>query len=285
MTAWFRRMTWLPALVVALTPLLGGADGGCGPASIGGDDPDSGTGGAATGVGGSVGEPATDAGDPGPGPGTGGAPALDAGPIGTGGVPALDAGSPQGTPCGPVTCGPGLLCCDAACGRCVRTADECSLVDCAPCVAQDARGEGPCDAFLGYAWSGTSCVSVSGCQCVGTECASLWGTREACEAAYTTCDQPPVCQTQKNAVVEYLQRFQSCQAHSHCQTVHVGCVPAEHCSGAFYVNREIDPAQLQQLQAALNLCVNGDSSQGCGLCEAEAPPAACNAGVCGAAQD
>jgi hypothetical protein len=54
-------------------------------------------------------------------------------------------------------------------------------------MAQDARGEGPCAAFLGYAWIGNGCAGISGCSCVGTDCDALFDTDEACAAAYPTC--------------------------------------------------------------------------------------------------
>ncbi len=56
--------------------------------------------------------------------------------------------------------------------------------DCAP---MDARGEGLCDAFFGYAWNGRMCVGISGCSCVGTDCRALFETPRECEMAYGGC--------------------------------------------------------------------------------------------------
>lgn len=55
------------------------------------------------------------------------------------------------------------------------------------CTAQDARGEGACDAIVGIFFDGTDCVTESGCSCVGTKCGDAFETIEACEAAYDGC--------------------------------------------------------------------------------------------------
>ena len=56
--------------------------------------------------------------------------------------------------------------------------------DCAP---MDARGEGFCDAFFGYAWNGRMCVGISGCECRGADCRSLYRSPRDCELAYDDC--------------------------------------------------------------------------------------------------
>lgn len=55
------------------------------------------------------------------------------------------------------------------------------------CRAQDALGEGPCEAELGWVWRGDACWPISGCSCVGTDCASLASTAEECIAAHLGC--------------------------------------------------------------------------------------------------
>ncbi len=90
-------------------------------------------------------------------------------------------------------------CIAAAAGISVRSPGACASTDAgatdagatdatSACAAQDARGVGACDLFLGYAWNGTSCVSLSGCSCTGAACRSLYSTPEACRAAYPSCD-------------------------------------------------------------------------------------------------
>jgi hypothetical protein len=60
-------------------------------------------------------------------------------------------------------------------------------LDSPDCEPDDAAGEGLCDAFFGYAWDGRSCVGISGCDCVGEDCADLTFDPAACEAAHASC--------------------------------------------------------------------------------------------------
>lgn len=55
------------------------------------------------------------------------------------------------------------------------------------CVPQDARAEGACDLFLGYAWNGVTCVSLGGCRCVGVDCASISRDPAVCRARAAAC--------------------------------------------------------------------------------------------------
>ncbi|MBL8601465.1 MAG: hypothetical protein JNK72_06030 [Myxococcales bacterium] len=55
------------------------------------------------------------------------------------------------------------------------------------CAPQDARGEGLCPAFFGYAWRGQRCEGVGGCNCEGAHCDRLAQTPEACEMAHAQC--------------------------------------------------------------------------------------------------
>ena len=55
------------------------------------------------------------------------------------------------------------------------------------CRAQDARGDGLCDAIFGYAWNGMTCVGVTGCRCVGADCGALLRDPAACRARYAAC--------------------------------------------------------------------------------------------------
>ena len=58
------------------------------------------------------------------------------------------------------------------------------------CAPQDARGQGLCDGFFGYAWNGAMCVGLSGCSCVGGDCAALPFDRATCELAHMACPRP-----------------------------------------------------------------------------------------------
>lgn len=57
------------------------------------------------------------------------------------------------------------------------------------CSAQDARGEGACDAFFGYAWDGSGCAGLSGCSCVGADCGATFESVEACQEAHASCER------------------------------------------------------------------------------------------------
>jgi hypothetical protein len=135
-------------------------------------------------------EPGTDGGTP-PPTTDGGTPPPTT-DSGTPPPPPVD-GGPGGEPCGPVTCGPGTVCCNASCGICTAPEESCPAIACAdagpptgPCDAWDAYGEGFCDAFFGYAWNGADCVGISGCSCVGSDCGRLT-TLEECRAIHSGC--------------------------------------------------------------------------------------------------
>jgi hypothetical protein len=74
----------------------------------------------------------------------------------------------------------------------------------ARCSAQDARGKGQCERVLGYAWDGRQCVSLSGCSCVGTDCAGIFQKLESCQAAYAHCSCRPQRARARGACAKYL---------------------------------------------------------------------------------
>ena len=51
----------------------------------------------------------------------------------------------------------------------------------------DVVGVGPCDAVLGFAWTGQGCEAISGCECEGDDCDELFEHADECEAAYSGC--------------------------------------------------------------------------------------------------
>lgn len=57
------------------------------------------------------------------------------------------------------------------------------------CDAQDVRGEGGCEAEIGWMWTGSGCRSISGCSCAGSDCAELAESEEACVAAHSRCSR------------------------------------------------------------------------------------------------
>lgn len=73
-------------------------------------------------------------------------------------------------------------------GRTYAHRGPCATADAGvTCAAMDARGEGLCDLFLGFAWNGNTCVGQSGCRCVGADCARLFRDPMSCVAAYRAC--------------------------------------------------------------------------------------------------
>lgn len=60
----------------------------------------------------------------------------------------------------------------------------------ASCDAQDAIGDGLCDAVLGWSFDGDRCVMQSGCECTGADCDSLFASEAACELTYAECLEP-----------------------------------------------------------------------------------------------
>lgn len=67
---------------------------------------------------------------------------------------------------------------------------DCLCVSDAPrgaCDPMIANGVGGCEVEIGYLWDGSGCRSISGCECVGRDCASLYVDQDSCMAAHTTC--------------------------------------------------------------------------------------------------
>ncbi len=61
------------------------------------------------------------------------------------------------------------------------------------CDAQDAAGEGSCEAIIGTMWNGSACVDLSGCSCAGCDCGALYSGIGACEAAHASCLGLTIC--------------------------------------------------------------------------------------------
>lgn len=106
---------------------------------------------------------------------------------------ALDTGAGPAH-CGETVCGASEYCCSAACSFCAPVGSSCPDIDCAPsCTAQDARGEGDCEIARGWAWNGNACLRVSGCECIGADCGSLFPSEASCTARYAHCPSGAAC--------------------------------------------------------------------------------------------
>ena len=55
------------------------------------------------------------------------------------------------------------------------------------CEAQDAAGEGSCEAIIGTKWDGANCVDMSGCGCAGCDCDDIYPSLQACEVEHAAC--------------------------------------------------------------------------------------------------
>lgn len=96
----------------------------------------------------------------------------------------------DGTACRAIACRCEGTECDAA----FPTEAECNAYfsACVPadpdCTADDATGEGACAAVLGYAFSARGCLPISGCSCIGADCATVQGRSEAaCNDLHGSC--------------------------------------------------------------------------------------------------
>jgi len=82
----------------------------------------------------------------------------------------------------------GCECVGYDCDLLASTLAECQAIhDKCPCRKQDAQGSGPCTVILGWKFDGASCVAISGCDCVGADCGSLFASQTACASANRSC--------------------------------------------------------------------------------------------------
>ncbi|MCC6524522.1 MAG: hypothetical protein IT373_17840 [Polyangiaceae bacterium] len=130
---------------------------------------------------------------------------------------------PADASCPPPPCDPS----DASCPPppCDPSDSNCPPPPCDPsdatcpvsCAADEAKGDGACDAVLGYAWQGCACVPVSGCACVGPSCDALAPSLEKCELAHANCDcAPPAsdCEALASELDALLTAIRSCDPAS-----------------------------------------------------------------------
>lgn len=118
----------------------------------------------------------------------------------------------------------GCSCEGADCDRTYNDAASCEadhaecFGDPGPCEAQDARGEGACEAIVGIVWDGGDCVAISGCSCTGSDCDETYETYEACfedRASCFECDPAP-----GDPGVEFVGR-----SVAECAAIAVACAP------------------------------------------------------------
>ncbi|MBX3272143.1 MAG: hypothetical protein KF729_17895 [Sandaracinaceae bacterium] len=111
----------------------------------------------------------------------------------------------------------GCECVGRDCGALFGELDACERAHagCARCERMDVREEGGCEPVRGFFWDGADCRLLSGCSCVGRDCARVFPTDDACRAAYRACLAPsPVCRTDRD-----------CPSREWC--VEGACVPCD----------------------------------------------------------
>ena len=100
--------------------------------------------------------------------------------------------------CGDSVCGADEICCGGCGGPGACTRDLfCPSVLCLDlCAPQDARGDGNCRLWAAVKWTGTACVHIAGCACVGGDCDAVYSDMATCEAAHRDCDSGCVNNTE-----------------------------------------------------------------------------------------
>jgi hypothetical protein len=95
-----------------------------------------------------------------------------------------DSDCPQpGAPC--QVCSDGSTSCPSA--QCIGGQCQVSFPGCPEaCGAQKITGVGDCKKLLGFAWDGTMCAAIDGCECAG-DCKGLFDSQAACDKAYAAC--------------------------------------------------------------------------------------------------
>ncbi len=110
------------------------------------------------------------------------------------------------TPCGPISCGPGLSCCNASCGICVTQGQACPAIGCGTGGSTGAGGSSPCGTYeqcvtrLPGNCSPRSGCLCSACLCQTNACENDSGCQQILGCAFkmncggTGCYTPQTCQ-------------------------------------------------------------------------------------------
>ncbi|MCC6646282.1 MAG: hypothetical protein IT374_12010 [Polyangiaceae bacterium] len=136
----------------------------------------------------------------------------------------------------------------------------------APCAAQDAAGGGTCFGSLGFAWSGATCEKVTGCDCVGADCGSLYKTHEHCMKVHASCVSQPPCAGKLCG-----DTCSNCVPGGPCPPVVEYCGPTGECGPAFPV-----------CTAQKNPCFGASCGTPC-VVDCDAPGCAPTKGMCNGA--
>ncbi|MCB9598122.1 MAG: hypothetical protein H6719_35745 [Sandaracinaceae bacterium] len=173
--------------------------------------------------------------------------------------PGLDAGATMdsgggGTPCGPVTCGAGLECCNASCGTCVGPGGSCTDQECfdAGEVGPDAGRDAGADGGGGVACGSVTCLAGQMC-CPGCGTDTFCASGSDCPVP--TCPPPSCGDSVACPDTEYCARpFGTCGGEGTCEPIPEVC-PSDcggvcGCDGRTYCNA--CEANAEGVTAAMN---------------------------------
>ena len=162
-----------------------------------------------------------------------------------------------------------VLSCNVLMQSCPADLLACPSVSPPTCSAVDPTAFGDCTLSLGYAFDGTGCVPMSGCDC-DPSCDSFFATRDEC---WTGCSRS--CTDVVAARQDFYDQNDHCTTDADCLWVESGGPPYEHCSCMVAVNRNIDIGVWRALNFSYGCFEQGT------CCDADPPPTPiCNAGRC-----
>ncbi len=121
------------------------------------------------------------------------------------------------------------------CANLYADPDQCKAehAECGPpdvCEPDDAIGSGDCDLFLGVIWTGDNCLGISGCECIGTDCANLPLDESICWDEHALCELADPCAAEDALGVGPCEQFfgyawngLECVGQSGCDCVGLDC--------------------------------------------------------------
>ena|GEM_PF-1995716 len=125
----------------------------------------------------------------------------------------------------------GCSCKGSDCTNPFESIDECEAQygQCGgSCDAQNAEGQGNCDQFFGFAFDGNSCIPISGCSCIGSDCDNLSPDPKGCGIEFGECIDDCAPDDAKGvgmclAFFGYAWNGQECVGQSGCACVGSDC--------------------------------------------------------------
>ncbi|MFV8753823.1 hypothetical protein ACNOYE_25035 [Nannocystaceae bacterium ST9] len=140
---------------------------------------------------------------------------------------------------------------------------ECVGPDCAP---DDALPSGDCQLPLGVIWTGDNCLSISGCECIGSDCDNIAIDELTCWDEHALCELGDPCQPDDalgvglcDAFFGYAWNGEACVGQSGCECVGLDCE---------FLSFDIDECEAQHAECnGVPPCAGAQDAKGVGLCE------------------